>query len=93
MDDLEGCAAENPCELGWVVNDIRGVANPDFLADNPPARRLLEEIQIPLQDIADQNARMNAEEEYTDAMVVDDAAQWIADNADTVEAWLEAARG
>ncbi|MEE8599449.1 glycine betaine/L-proline ABC transporter substrate-binding protein ProX [Euzebya tangerina] len=91
--DIEGCAGEEPCDLGWVVNDIRAVANPDFLDDNPVVRRLLEVVEIPLQDIADQNARMNEAGEYTDAQVAQDAADWIEDNRELVDGWLETARG
>ncbi len=90
---LEGCAAGDPCRLGWPVNDIRAVANKEFLEENPPIRRLLEVVEIPLQDIADQNAKMAIEEEYTNAMVRADAAAWIEDNRDLVDSWLETARG
>ncbi len=56
---LEGCAGDLPCDLGWPVNDIRAVANEEFLEENPVVRRLLEVVQIPLGDIADQNARLH----------------------------------
>ncbi len=90
---LAGCAAGDPCELGWPVNDIRAVANTEFLDENPPIRRLLEVVEIPLQDIADQNAKMAMEEEYTDEMVRADAAAWIEENRDLVDSWLATARG
>lgn len=79
----------------WVqtnVNDIRAVANTDFLADNPDIRRLLEVVAIPLNDIAAQNARMAAAEEYSEADVEADAEAWIAANRDKVDNWLELAR-
>ncbi len=90
---LAGCAAGDPCQLGWPVNDIRAVANKEFLEQNPPIRRLLEAVKIPLGDIADQNARMANEAEYTDAMVRADAAAWIEDNRELVDMWLATARG
>ncbi len=93
VSGLAGCAAGDPCQLGWPVNDIRAVANKEFLEDNPPIRRLLEAVTIPLEDIADQNARMATEPEYTDAMVKADAAAWIDDNRVLVDTWLEAAHG
>ena len=81
----------------WVyehgVNDIRAVANTDFLDDNPDIRRLLEVVAIPLSDIAAQNARMAAADEYSDADVEADAEAWIASNRDRVDSWLEIARG
>ncbi len=92
VEDLEGCAVEGPCHLGWVVNDIRAVANEEFLEANPPVRRLLERIEIPLEDIVAQNARMVRADEYTDAEVRRDAEAWIADHRPAVDRWLAAAR-
>jgi len=93
VQDLAGCATgAGDCELGWLVNDVRGVANADFLAANPDVRALLERVRIPLDDIAEQNARMQAAEGYSDADVRRDAEEWIAANRDQVDAWLEASR-
>ena len=92
VEGLTGCAAADPCELGWVVNDIRAVANSGFLEANPPVRVLLEQITIPLQDIAEQNARRHAAEEYTEDGLREDAEAWIADNRDIVDGWLDQAR-
>lgn len=91
--DLEGCAAANPCELGWTVNDIRAVANTDFLDAHPPIRRLLQAVEIPLADIAEQNADMAAAEDYGEADIVRDARAWIEAHRDAVDRWLQAARG
>ncbi len=92
VDDLPGCAGADPCELGWVVNDIRAVANSRFLEANPPVRTLLEEVTIPLRDISDQNARMELAEEYTEADLRADAEAWIAANRTLVDGWLERAQ-
>ena len=81
---LAGCAG-SPCNLGWPVNSIRAVANSEFLADNADIRRLLEEVAIPLSDIAAQNAKANPDAKA-------DAAAWIADNRALVNIWLENAR-
>ncbi len=89
---LQGCAGADPCQLGWAVNDIRAVANTDFLAANPPVRTLLEEVTIPLQDIAEQNARMEAAAEYTEEDLRADAEAWIDANRDAVDGWLARAR-
>lgn len=93
VSGLEGCAAGDACALGWVVNDIRAVANADFLDANPTVRRLLEAVSIPLGDIADQNARMAMEAEYGEDLIRADAARWIEDNRTTVDQWLETVRG
>ena len=78
----------------WVqsdINDIRAVANTDFLDRNPDIRRLLEVVAIPLADIAAQNARMAAGE-YSEADIASDAEAWIADNRAQVDDWLATAR-
>ena len=82
---LAGCSG-NPCNLGWPVNSIRAVANSDFLDDNDDIRRLLEQVQIPLADIAAQNAKASPNAKA-------DAAAWIADNRALVDIWLTTARG
>ena len=93
-DGLAGCATGgDACDLGWVVNDIRVVANDGFLADNPQAEALFEAVQIPLDDIAEQNARMReAGDSYTQDDIDQDAADWIEANRDVVDGWLEQAR-
>ena len=84
---------ENAVWLESAVNDIRAVANTDFLDDYPDIGRLLEVVAIPLTDIAAQNAKMAAAGDYTDADVEADAAAWIAANRDRVDGWLATARG
>ena len=93
VSGLTGCAGDDPCDLGWPVNDIRAVANTEFLDENPPIRRLLEVVEIPLQDIADQNARMAMSAEYSESQIRMDAADWIEANRSLVDSWLETARG
>lgn len=88
---LAGCAYD-PCDLGWTVSSIRAVANSDFLDENPRIRRLLEVVSIPLGDIADQNAKMAADQDYSEEQVRVDAAAWIAANRDMVDGWLSTAR-
>ena len=91
---LPGCAGgASACNLGWPINSIRAVANSDFLDDNPQIKRLLERVTIPLEDIAAQNAKQAAADEYTEAQIRADAAGWIEDNRSQVDDWLNAARG
>ncbi len=90
---LAGCAGDaDPCDLGWQVNDIRAVANIDFLDEHPDVRALLEAVEIPLEDIEEQNLRMAEADGYTNAQIQQDAADWIAANRDLVDGWLEQAR-
>ncbi|MBY5163756.1 glycine betaine/L-proline ABC transporter substrate-binding protein ProX [Salsipaludibacter albus] len=86
---LAGCP-DDPCQTGWPPNDIRAVANEGFLDDNPPVRRLLEQVTIPLDDILDQNARM-IEGEGSPADIRAAATSWIRDNRSTVDDWVSAA--
>jgi glycine betaine/proline transport system substrate-binding protein len=88
---VEGCV-DDPCQMGWPANDIRVVANKGFLAANPAARKLFEQVAIPLADIAAQNVRMY-QGESSEADVWRHADEWIEAHRSTVDAWLEAARG
>lgn len=87
MEGVEGCV-DDPCTLGFPANDIVPVVNTAFLNDNPAVRTLLEEVSIPLTDIFEQNAAMNAGDDDIEAQ----ASAWIEDNRADVEVWLEAAR-
>ncbi|HET7410243.1 MAG TPA: glycine betaine/L-proline ABC transporter substrate-binding protein ProX [Paracoccaceae bacterium] len=87
---VEGCVAD-PCKLGFPANDIRPVANSEFLDENPAVRTLLEDISIPLEDIFAQNAKMNAGEGDPED-IERQASEWIAANRETVDGWLEDAR-
>ena len=84
-------AGDNAVWLQSNVNDIRAVANSDFLDANPDIQRLLEVVAIPLGDIAAQNAKMAAGD-YTEGDVEADAEAWIANNRDKVDDWLATAR-
>lgn len=87
---VNGCVAD-PCPMGWPANDIRVVANNEFLAQNPAAERLFELVEIPLEDIAAQNSKM-FEGEDTEEDIRRHAEEWIEANRDQVDQWLEEAR-
>jgi glycine betaine/proline transport system substrate-binding protein len=87
---VEGCV-DDPCALGWKANDIRPVANEDFLADNPAVETILSEARIPLDDIFAQNAKMNEGEDSPED-ISRHASEWIDNNSDLVSGWLEMAR-
>ena len=84
-------AVSDPLRFGFVANDIRPVANNDFLNANPAAATLFEAVQIPLNDISDMTRRISEGEsgdDDIDAM----ASEWIENNRSTVDGWLEEAR-
>lgn len=84
--DVIGCAAE-PCTMGFPPNDIRAVANSEFLRINPAVRALLQVVEVPLDDIAAQNALLLAGEELQ-IDIERHAANWIAENRTRVSHWL-----
>jgi len=84
-------AVSNPLKAGFVVSDIRVVANKKFLADNPAAAKFLELFTLPLADISEQNTRMN-EGEKSEKDIARHADEWIAKNKATWDGWLAAAR-
>jgi glycine betaine/proline transport system substrate-binding protein len=90
VDELPGCL-EAPCDLGFDVSDIRVVANSEFLQENPAAASLFTLTKIPLDDIATQNARMR-DGEGSPEDISRHAEEWIAENRDQVDQWLNVAR-
>jgi len=90
VSGVEG-AVSDPIDLGFVVSDIRIVANKKFLADNPAARKFFEIFALPLADINAQNARMN-EGEKSQRAIETHVDEWIAANKTTWDGWLKAAR-
>ena len=81
----------DPCWLFRNSADIKVTANNDFLTANPSAARLFELVQISVVDVALQNVLYDGGENTTDD-VNRHAADWIAANRDTVDAWLAEAR-
>ena len=86
---IPGCA-NDPCLTGWPPNDIRAVANSDFLEANPSVRRLLEQVVIPLADISAQNVQM-VTEGGDPADIRRHAEEWVAANLASVNRWISAA--
>ena len=81
----------DPCLLGWDAADIRVTANSDFLDANPAAARLLELVVISPVDVALQNVRM-AGGQNTEDDIKNHAAEWISNNRELADSWLQAAR-
>ncbi len=84
-------AVTDPIKLGFPGNDIKVVANNDFLSKNPAAKKLFSVMAIPLEDISRQNNRMFAGEN-TEKDVERHVTEWIALNQDAWDGWLDAAR-
>ena len=86
---IAGCR-NDPCQVGWPPNDIQVVANSAFLAAHPSARRLFEQVVIPLADISAQNALM-VEDEGDPEDIRRHAEEWVEVNETQVRRWIESA--
>jgi glycine betaine/proline transport system substrate-binding protein len=76
---------------GFMLNNIRVVANPAFLAANPKAAELFRQARIPIEDISYQNQQMQLGENALPD-IERHARQWIAGNRAAYDSWLAAAR-
>ncbi|MDI5984689.1 glycine betaine/L-proline ABC transporter substrate-binding protein ProX [Halomonas sp. M4R5S39] len=90
-EGVEG-AVSDPVEMGFVAADIQVAANNDFLEANPAAAELFRQVRLPLEWISEVDGAMD-EQNLRDDEVRPLVAEWIAANRDTVDEWLEAARG
>ncbi len=90
VSGLEG-AVSDPVKLGFVVSDIQIVANKKFTAANPAARKFFEVFTLPLEDINEQNTRMNSGEK-SQKDIEGHVDEWIAKNQQKWDGWLDAAR-
>ena len=89
LPDVKGCNSE-PCNLGFPPNNIQAVANREFLRANPSVKKLLELVEIPREDINEQNAVL-VRRNYKPEAIQIYASQWIQNNRDLVDLWLAAA--
>jgi glycine betaine/proline transport system substrate-binding protein len=84
-------AVSDPVKLGFVVSDIRVVANKAFIEKNPAAKKFFEVVTLPLIDINEQNTRMN-EGEKSQKDIERHVDEWIAKNQAKWDGWLDEAR-
>ncbi|WP_290648519.1 glycine betaine/L-proline ABC transporter substrate-binding protein ProX [Aquisalimonas sp.] len=89
-EGVEG-AVSDPIEMGFVAADIQVAANNAFLEENPAAEELFRQVRLPLEWISEIDGVID-EEGLTDDDVRPHAREWIEDNRDTVDEWLQAAR-
>lgn len=90
ISNLQG-AVSNPLKMGFVVADIRAVANDAFLEKNPAAKKFLEVFTMKLDDLNAQYAKM-MDGEKSKRDINRHADEWIAANKAQWENWLEQAR-
>ena len=90
VSGIEG-AVSDPVKLGFVVSDIQIVANKKFIEANPAAQKFFELFTLPLNDINEQNTRMN-EGQKSQKDIEGHASEWIAKNKAQWDGWLKEAR-
>jgi glycine betaine/proline transport system substrate-binding protein len=84
-------AVTDPVKMGFVANDIRVVANNEFLNNNPAAKKLFELMAVPFDDIAAQNSKMfEGEDDQED--IERHATEWIMNHKDQWIEWQRKAR-
>ncbi|NET01939.1 MAG: glycine betaine/L-proline ABC transporter substrate-binding protein ProX [Sphaerospermopsis sp. SIO1G1] len=77
--------------LGFAIDDIRILANKEFLNENPAAKRLFEQIKIPVDDINKQNELFKKGENNV-ADIRRHAQEWIQNNQAEFDGWVEEAK-
>lgn len=81
----------NGQNLGFAVDQMRSLANQEFVDQNPGAAKFLELVQIPRDDISTQNRKMrNGEDSPRD--IRDHASTWIEQHQEQYDQWLSQAR-
>jgi len=84
-------AVSDPLKAGFVVSDIRIVANKKFANNNPAAKKFFELFHLSLDDVNAQNAKMqNGEDSQRD--IERQATEWIKAHQDQWNDWLKQAR-
>ena len=90
VSGIEG-AVTDPIKLGFVVSDIRIVANKKFIEKNPAAKKFFEVFTLPLSDINEQNTLMY-EGQKSQKDIERHVEEWIAKNKSKWDGWLAEAR-
>ena len=80
----------DPCTTMFTPSDIVVTANKDFLAANPAAASLLENFELDALAVAVQAVAIDAGAD-SEAQIKAAAAEWIANNRDRIDPWIEAA--
>jgi len=84
-------AISDPLKMGFVANNIRIVANNEFLKANPAAKRFFELVKMDVADIAQQNYLMHQGED-DDSDIQRHVSEWIEENQATWDSWIEEAK-
>jgi glycine betaine/proline transport system substrate-binding protein len=92
-DSCPAAANADNCQLGWVAADIQVTANTEWLNANPYAAELFCQVTLSVIDVSLANVdQSNAGDDATEDFIAGLAADWISDNRDQADGWLDAAR-
>jgi len=86
----EADTTANGKNLGFVVDQMRIAANREFVEANPAAAKLFEMVAIPIDDINAQNMLIQ-EGENTPEDIERHVDEWIANNQELFDSWVEQA--
>jgi glycine betaine/proline transport system substrate-binding protein len=73
--------------VGWEITDLKVVANNEFLAKNPAAKRWFELVTIPVEDV-NREAFVIHEGEKSPEAIHGHAMKWIADHQSLFDGWV-----
>lgn len=95
LPDVQGDVSEADTtvegkNLGFAVDEQDILANQAFIDANPAAAKFFELAQVPIGDVSAQNQLMNDGED-TPSDIRRHAEQWVANNQETFNLWVEAA--
>ena len=90
MSAVGDACTKAPCTTMFTPSDIVVAANKDFLAANPAAASLLENFELDALAVAVQAVAIDAGAD-SEAEIKSAAAEWIANNRDRIDPWIEAA--
>ena len=77
--------------LGFTIVQQRIVANKKFLEANPVAKRWFELVKIPIEDMNEESLRIK-EGEDKEEDIWRHAQEWVENNQEKYNTWLETAR-
>lgn len=93
-DNPDATAADTSADgknLGFEVDNQMVLANQDFADENPAAVAFFEAAEVPIDDISAQNLLMQEGEDDRDD-IRRHAAEWIENNQEAFDSWVEAGR-
>jgi len=77
--------------LGFPIEDYQIVANKQFLAANPVAKRWFELVKIPLEDMSIESLRIKDGEDRPED-IRRHAEEWVEENQELFDSWVEEAK-